>query len=606
MNLRQLNRLLLQTLLLPVVALLLVSGALIWQIGNAESAVAEIQNTDHDIATATYVLALVVDEETGLRGFQNTSNEAFLTPFSNADRPLQSDIAQLRNDLVAHGGDVRSIDDFIATHQAWLTNVAFPMIALVRSGGDTRDLAINLRGKADMDQMRGILTQLINDEKVRRQTKVEVWQTQVRRTLESIIGTATVLGLLIGLFARSRLHMVTRSFQSALNAQRRNAQATYDSEQRLRTTLTSIGDGVVVCDNHGRIELLNTVAEHLTGWSQADAFHRHINEVFLIVDEATREPMENPVDIVLRSRSASSLSTHAVLQRRGGTELHIDDSGAPIFDRAGQLAGVVMVFRDVSEQRRTQAALLASEKLAVSGRLAATLAHEIHNPLDSVVNLLYLMKTGSTPEETEEFLDLARAELDRVTQISRAMLGMYRESKIPIELDLKDLIESVLLLLQRQLMQAGVTLERHLDGSAVINGYPAELRQVFTNLLTNALDASSPGGLLDVMLRHEPAIKATPTRNIRPEGVTIEVTDHGRGIPTEILDQLFQPFFTTKGEKGTGLGLWVSQGIVQKHGGTIHLDTRTEGDDHGTTVSVFLPIGSPLIEAPAVATVAQA
>lgn len=606
MNLRQLNRILLQTLLLPVVALLLVSGALIWQIGNAESAVSEIQNTDHNIATATYILALVVDEETGLRGFQNTSNEAFLQPYNNAARLLPQNVNQLRNDLSAQGGEARTLDDFLAIHQAWLKNVAVPMTALVRSGGNTRDLAINLRGRSDMDQMRGILTQLINDEKTRRQTKVEVWQKQVRHTLGSIISTATILGLLIGLFARSRLHMVTRSFQNALTAQRRNAQATYDSEQRLRTTLTSIGDGVVVCDNHGRIELLNTVAEQLTGWSQADAFHRHVNEVFQIIDENTREPLENPVDVVLGTRRASSLSNHAVLLRRGGAELHIDDSGAPIFDRAGQLAGVVMVFRDISEQRRTQAALLASEKLAVSGRLAATLAHEIHNPLDSVVNLLYLMKTGATPEETPEFLDLARAELDRVTQISRAMLGMYRESKTPIELDLKDLVESVLLLLNRQLSQAGVTLEQHLDRDATINGYPAELRQVFSNLLTNGLDASSPGSTLRVTLRHEPAIKATPTRNIRPEGVTVEVTDHGQGIPPEILDQLFQPFFTTKGEKGTGLGLWVSQGIIQKHGGTIHVDTRTEGPNHGTTVSVFLPIGSPVVELAPVATVAQA
>ena len=596
MILRRFNRLLLQTLLLPVVALLLVSGALVWQIENAESAVADIQNTDHDIASATYIMALVFDEDTGLRGFQNTSNESFLDPYRHASAQLQSNVTQLRNDLVAHGSDTAALDDFVATHQAWVDKVANPMIALVRNGGNTRDVAINLRGKGDMDQMRGLLTQIINDEKMRRQTKVEIWQGQVRRTLASIIGSATVLGLLIGLFARSRLHLVTQSFQSALNAQRRNAQATYDSEQRLRTTLTSIGDGVVVCDNHGRIELLNTVSEHLTGWSQADAFHRHISEVFQILDEATREPLENPVDVVLRTRRASSLSTHAVLVRRGGDELHIDDSGSPIFDRAGQLAGVVMVFRDVTEQRRTQAALLASEKLAVSGRLAATLAHEIHNPLDSVVNLLYLMKTGTTPEETEEFLDLARAELDRVTQISRAMLGMYRESKTPIELNLKDLIESVLLLLQRQLTQAGVTLHKDIQGPAVINGYPAELRQVFTNLLTNALDVSTPGTTLEVKLRYAPAIKATPTRNIRPEGVTVEVTDHGSGIPARILEQLFQPFFTTKGEKGTGLGLWVSQGIVQKHGGSINIETRTEGHDRGTTVSVYLPHGSPLVE----------
>jgi signal transduction histidine kinase len=299
--------------------------------------------------------------------------------------------------------------------------------------------------------------------------------------------------------------------------------------------------------------------------------------------------MENPVDAVLRTQHAVSLANHAVLLRRGGGEIQIDDSGAPIFDRSGELSGVVMVFRNVTEQRRTQAALLASEKLAVTGRLAATLAHEIHNPLDSVVNLLYLMKNGATPEETGEFLDLARSELDRVTQISRAMLGMYRESKTPIELDPKELLDSILLLLQRQITQAGITLKKNLDDDAKISGYPAELRQVFTNLLTNAMDASTPGSVIEVSLRSTPPLGGQRSHlSVRP-GVTVSVVDHGPGIPSDTIKNLFQPFFTTKGEKGTGLGLWVSQGIVERHGGDIRLESRTAEADHGTTVSVFLP-----------------
>jgi PAS domain S-box-containing protein len=587
-NLSQLNRILLQTLLLPVVALLLVSGALIWQVGNAQKTVADLQDADRNIATATYILALTVDEESGLRGFQNTSNEAFLQPFQTAQGPLTASVTTLRRDLAARGKDTLLLDQFVANHQRWLSTVAAPMIALIRSGGDTRDVALNLRGKDEMDHIRALLNELISEQKLQRQNEVEHWQTQVRHTLEAIVGCAALIGLLIGLFARSRLHMVTHAFQGAIGALRKNAQATYDSEQRLRTTLTSIGDGVVVCDQHGRVELLNTVAEQLTGWTQAEAAQRPISEVFLIVDEASRELMENPVDAVLRTQRAVSLANHAILLRRGGGEVQIDDSGAPIFDRSGELSGVVMVFRDVSEQRRTQAALLASEKLAVTGRLAATLAHEIHNPLDSVVNLLYLMKNGATPEETGEFLDLARSELDRVTQISRAMLGMYRESKTPIELDLTELLDSVLLLLQRQITQAGITLKKNLDNDARISGYPAELRQVFTNLLTNAMDASTPGSLIEVSLRSAPSLNGPRSHNSRA-GVTVSVVDHGLGISADTIKQLFQPFFTTKGEKGTGLGLWVSQGIVQRHGGDIRLESRTGETDHGTTVSVFLP-----------------
>jgi PAS domain S-box-containing protein len=588
-NLSQLNRILLQTLLLPVVALLLVSGALVWQLGNAEKTVADLRDADHNIATATYILAQTVDEESGLRGFQNTSNEAFLEPFQNAQGLLTTSVTSLRKDLASHGKDTQLLDQFVAAHRLWLDSVASPMIALVRSGGDTRDVALNLRGKDQMDHLRALVNELIDEQKLQRQDEVEHWQTQVRHTLEAIVSCAALLGLLIGLFARSRLHMVTQAFQGAITALRKNAQATYDSEQRLRTTLTSIGDGVIVCDQQGRVELLNTVAEQLTGWTQAEAAQCPISEVFLIVDEPTRELMENPVDAALRTHRAVSLANHAILLRRGGGEIQIDDSGAPIFDRSGELAGVVMVFRDVTEQRRTQAALLASEKLAVTGRLAATLAHEIHNPLDSVVNLLYLMKNGATPEEMREFLDLARSELDRVTQISRAMLGMYRESKTPIEIDLKELLDSILLLLQRQITDAGITLQKNLADDAKISGYPAELRQVFTNLFTNAMDASSPGSAIEVSLRYTPSLDGQRSRNSSSAGVTVSVVDHGPGIPSETIKHLFQPFFTTKGEKGTGLGLWVSQGIVQRHGGDIRLESRTDDPNHGTTVSVFLP-----------------
>lgn len=593
MNLSQLNKILLQTLLLPVVALLLVSGALILQIGDAEGAVAGIQTVDKNIATATLILAQVTDEETGLRGFETTGNEVFLQPYEFATAPLQANVAQLRRDILKQGGDVHSLDAFTVAHREWLNDSARPTISMVRDGKSTRDPTLHMHAKAQMDHVRELLDNVIEEQKAHRQTEVEHWKSQVRHTLAVIIGAAVFIGLGIGLFARSRLHLVTHAFQGALDALRRNAQATYDSEQRLRTILTSIGEGVIVCDQDGRIEMLNTVAEQLTGWKQSEVFHHHITEAFHVVDESTRELLENPIAAALRTRHTVSLPNQAVLLRRDGSELYIDESGSPLFDHHGVPSGVVMVIRDVTEQRRTQTALLSSEKLAVAGRLAATLAHEIHNPLDSVVNLLYLMKTGATPEETSEFLDMARAELDRVTQISRAMLGMYRESRTPISIDLKDLLESVILLLQRQLSQAGVQLRNNLKESTIVTGYPAELRQVFTNLLTNGADASSSGGLLEVSLCATPAVRSPGMRELRPAGATVCITDHGPGIAPEILNQLFQPFFTTKGEKGTGLGLWVSQGIVQKHGGDIHLDTRTGAEDHGTTVTIFLPRGAP-------------
>jgi PAS domain S-box-containing protein len=587
-NLSKLNRILLQTLLLPVVALMIVSGVLVYQVLNAEQTVARIQLADDNIATANYISALIADQETGIRGYQNTSNEIFLQPYDMAAAPLQENINRLRDGIAAQGGDLHAIDDLTEAHEIWLDTIARPMIAIIRAGGNTRDPAINLRGKAVMDQIRAITTVIVNEQKNERSYYAEHWRDQVRHTLEGAIGFSILIGLAIGLFARSRLHMVSHAFQTALDALRGNAQATYESEQRLRATLTSIGDAVVVCDVEGRVELLNTVAQQLTGWRQEEALLQPIDKVFPIIDETTREPMETPFALVKRLNRVIGSNTRAVLIRRDATELHIDNSGAPIYDFSGNLAGVVIVFRDISEQRRTLSALIASEKLAVAGRLAASIAHEIHNPLDAVVNLIYLLKSGVTPEENEQFLDMASSELARVTQISRAMLGMYRESRSPVAVDLMEVLGSVLVLLDRRLIQHGITVRTEVFGEAIVTGFPAELRQVFTNLISNAIDASSSGSTLELTVR-----KQAPNRSrvSGPAGVTVALTDHGGGIGEADLDQIFQPFFTTKGEHGTGLGLWVSQGIIHKHGGTIHVDTKTDPATHGTTITVFLPRG---------------
>ena len=260
MNLSQLNRILLQTLLLPVVALLLVSGALIWQIGNAQKTVSDLQDADHNIATATYILALTGDEESGVRGFQNTSNEAFLQPFQNARGPLAASVSMLRRDLAARGEEPSLLDQFLVSHQRWIDTVAVSMIALVRSGGDTRDVALNLRGKDEMDRIRDILNELISEQKLQRQNGGALadsgpphvgsyrWLRRADRPSDWAIRT------------QPTPHGHTRIPGRDHRAAKERADPTYDSEQRLRTTLTSIGDGVVVCDQHGRVELLNTVA----------------------------------------------------------------------------------------------------------------------------------------------------------------------------------------------------------------------------------------------------------------------------------------------------------------------------------------------------------
>jgi signal transduction histidine kinase len=238
-------------------------------------------------------------------------------------------------------------------------------------------------------------------------------------------------------------------------------------------------------------------------------------------------------------------------------------------------------------ERRTQEALLANEKLAVAGRLAATIAHEIHNPLDSVSNLLYLMKGGTTEEEFKQFIDMAERELARVTQISRAMLGLYRESKAPVPVDLQEILQEILLLMEHRFQELGVSVSSDIPNPIVVDAFPAELRQVFTNLITNAAEAANSGG--EVRISASALQAGINSAGLKmSSGALIIIADNGSGISDEVRPHLFQPFFTTKGERGTGLGLWVSRGIIHKHGGTIDLASDTDESAHGTVVSVFL------------------
>ncbi len=600
MNLRQLNRILLQTLLIPVVALFFVAAVLALQIRKAELTVAHMQASGDNISIATRVAQLTVNEDNGIRGFQLTSNEIFLQPYKSAQLPLQKALAQLREGVARQGGDPHVVDDLVLAHDTWRIAFAEPIIRSTINGTDTRDTGLNLRAKAQMDQVNSLIARIITTEQQQRNQDVRIWRHQVRQTLQILVVLAIFIGLAIGISARNRLHSVSDAFQNTLEEVRHNAQLTYESEQRLRTMLTSIGEGIIVCDIQGKVELLNTVAEELTGWPMADALHEPVDKIFHLVNESTREDLEAPaasfpqLPLPQKSPGLDSLANHPILIRRDGTEIPIDESEAPITDRAGKLAGVVIVFRDITEQRRAQTTLLATEKLAIAGRLAATLAHEIHNPLDAVINLLYLMQTNPTAEETAQFIDLASKELDRVAQISRAMLGMYRESREPVAIDVEEMLTSILLLLDRQMRQAQIVLRTEFAPGALITGYPAELRQVFINLLANAADASTPGSQIELKTEICVERRRTPRSSDiepRPAGVAITITDQGEGIDAQTLPKLFSPFFTTKGEHGTGLGLWVSQGIIQKHTGTISIKSSTDAEKHGTTVAVFLPRG---------------
>jgi PAS domain S-box-containing protein len=595
-NLSQFNNILSQVFLLPVVALLVVAAALYVQIRNANVTVNLIQDADARISQATMVSKLIVDEESGLRGYETTADPQFLQPFSEAESHVQEEIQNLDNMTADADADQKhDITDMRDEHQTWRDAFALPVIAQVRGGGKTNDVDLNLHGKALMDEVRHDLRDIIQKAEETRARRIALWHKQVRTMLLALLFLALGMGLLIGLFTRNRLHAVSAAYRTSLEILGRRAEELFQSEQQLRTTLDSIGDGVITCNANGRVQMMNPVARELTGWSQAEARGEPLEKVFNVINESTRRPAETPVARVNRLNRIVGMANHTVLIRKDGTELKIADSGAPIRDKRGETTGIVVVFRDITMERKTQDALIANEKLAVAGRLAATIAHEIHNPLDSVSNLLYLMRNGASAEESNQFMDMAEQELTRVTQISRAMLGLYRESKAPVVVDLKEMLQEILLLLERRLTDLGVTVSTDISKPICVAAFPAELRQVFTNLITNAAEAASSGGEIRVSITPQTA-GVDATGQTIPAGAMVTIADNGAGVHEDVQPYLFQPFFTTKGEHGTGLGLWVSRGIINKHGGTIFLESDTSDAAHGTVVSVFLAT-NPIIDA---------
>jgi signal transduction histidine kinase len=239
----------------------------------------------------------------------------------------------------------------------------------------------------------------------------------------------------------------------------------------------------------------------------------------------------------------------------------------------------------LTERHVVEEALRRSEKLAVAGRLAASIAHEINNPLNSVTNLLYLIGGSSSLEESKRYAEIAAGELARVSEIVTQTLRFYREPIMPVVVQIPEIIESALVLYQARLNSAAIVVERDFRECSPIVARAGELRQLILNLIGNALDAIGQGGRLKIRVTN-----TREHRNGSRPGIRLTIADSGSGIHPEIRKTLFEPFVSTKSDTGTGLGLWVSSEIVNKHGGTIQVKSSARSPNTGTAFSVFLPL----------------
>lgn len=514
--------------------------------------------------------SLIKDAETGQRGYLLTGQQRYLQPYQTALLQLPEALKMLGDMTSDNPEQVRSLEKLQQLIGSKLRELK-TTIDLYDQGHAEAARAIvqsNL-GKNDMDEIRMVLARMDATERILLNRR-----EQSLRGVEFRERAALLLGLFISLLAVIAFGWAL--YRIELVRERATA-AIVESEEWLSTTLASIGDAVIATDATGSVRFLNRVAQDLTQYSQSAAQGQPLRKVFPIFNELTRAEAESPVEKAIRTGAVVGLANHTVLVRPDGSEIAIDDSAAPILDRQGRISGVVLVFRNVSEQRAIEKAMRTSEKLAATGRLAATVAHEINNPLEAAANLIYLMRDDSTlSPEGKQYLKLAEEQLSRVAHITKQTLSFYRDPRRPEPLSLSSVCDRLIEIYRPRFHNKAIQLQVHYEKGLVVVGTEGELAQVVSNLLTNALDATAHNGAVDISVSR-----------VDHHGV-ITVSDTGYGIAPANLTKIFEPFFTTKKDVGTGLGLWVSKEIVEKLGGKI--EVASSGENQGARFSVCLPL----------------
>jgi PAS domain S-box-containing protein len=333
----------------------------------------------------------------------------------------------------------------------------------------------------------------------------------------------------------------------------------------------------------GKILSWNKAAERMYGYRAEEVIGRPVS---LLLPPDRPDEMHDIVERLQRGEKLEHFETVRVA--RDGHLVTVSLSISPIRDPGGQIIGASTIARDVTRSKLGEQSMQNTERLAVSGRMAATVAHEINNPLEAATNALYLLE-DSLPSGTSgrQFLTIAQEELARIRQISTLTLGLHRsDAEHPQQVRVPELIDNVLALYGRKIRTLGVAVETRYDSDVPVTAFSGELRQVFSNLIVNAADALEKSG--NKLCIH--IFESRNWTNLTQRGLRITISDNGCGIPVEKQAYIFEPFYTTKGSKGTGIGLSVSLGIVKKYGGTIRFRSVVKQERSGTTFSIFLPV----------------
>ena len=376
------------------------------------------------------------------------------------------------------------------------------------------------------------------------------------------------------LLARVGSHIAMHRLRLELTARERELRTKAENaERQYIEILESISEAFMFVDRDWRIRYLNGRGSTMTSRFPHDLIGHDLWQMFPGIDKTAfgasyREAMET-------GQPRSTEDFFKPLGRWLQATAYPSPEGLSIFAK------------DVTDSRLQQEKLVLSEKLAATGRLAATIAHEINNPLESVLNLIYLARTSRADiSRIREYLQTAEKEITRVSHIARHTLGFYRETSVPADIDLPALIDEVLTVYDSRLRAAGIDVRRNYTIASAIRGLRGELHQVFSNLVSNAIDAMRDGGMLTISISQPGISHSGQAQN----GVTVIIEDTGVGIPQGNLPRLFEPFFTTKPSAGTGLGLWVVRQFVTSWGGAIDVRSATGPAAHGTTFTLHLPL----------------
>jgi PAS domain S-box-containing protein len=354
---------------------------------------------------------------------------------------------------------------------------------------------------------------------------------------------------------------------------------TEQSESRLAAIVESSEDAIIGKSLDGVITSWNAAASRLFGYESAEIIG---NSILLLVPEELHQQEREVFRKLRAGERIERLESHRVTKEGGRVEVSLTIS--PIRNGEGRIVGASTIARDITERRRIEDQLRTTEKIAAAGRLAATISHEINNPLEAVVNLIFLTMTDSAlPEQARRNLENADRELLRVSHIVRQTLGFYRDTSSPVTVNVADLLTEILELYRRKIDYKILQVRTQFDRTCELHILQGEIRQVFANIVANAVDASPEQGAL--ILR----VAVVQWKSPGTSAVRVTIADQGSGMAGEVRSRIFQPFFSTKQNVGTGLGLWVSKSLVEKHGGSIRFRSRVTPGKSGTVFSILLP-----------------